>query len=149
VGVVVVVAAAFLLLGWVAAARGESLHSLQSAEQAFNKAGLPFEFDWKPNPYLRPSPKTGGAGPGPTPAGDPVTPVPRQLIGELTGWAGGVNVDTFKAWTISVFDRASAAVAYAHLATAHKYLVLRANNVVYVGTAFPAASRAMAQLSHQ
>jgi hypothetical protein len=79
--------------------------------------------------------------------------VPQQRIGDLTGWAGGVNVNTVRAWAVTVFDRASAAVAYAHLATrkpvSPQYVVLRANNVVYVGTPFPAASRAMAQLSHQ
>jgi len=147
--VAVVVAAAVMLLASAPVVHGESLHSLQSAEQAFYKAGLPFEFDWTPNPYLRPNPKTGGAAPGPTGKADPVTPVPTQLIGNLKGWAGGSNALTFKVWTISVFDRASAAAAYAHLATATKFLVLRTNNTVYVGSGFPAASRAMAQLSHQ
>jgi hypothetical protein len=41
----VAVAVACLLLGLAAGARAESLHSLQSTEEAFYKAGLPVEFD--------------------------------------------------------------------------------------------------------
>jgi hypothetical protein len=148
---VVAIAAACLLVGLAAVARGESFHSLQAAEQAFYEAGLPFEFDWKPNRLLRPSPKTGGAGPGPTRDGNPATPVPPQLLGQLRGWAGGVDARTFKVWTVAVFDRASAAIAYAQLATrtAQTLVALRANNVVYVGTPFPAAARAIGQLRHE
>ena len=141
---IVIVAAALLPVGLGLAARAESLHSLRAAEEVFYKAGLPFQIEWRPNRYLRP----GSIGPG---SSDPNAVVPKALLPHLTGWAEGVNTAKFTFWTVFVFDGTSAAVAYARrtVQPSKAWVVLRANNVVYVGTRFRSASRAMAHLRQQ
>jgi hypothetical protein len=115
-------------------ARAESRHTLRSAEAAFYHAGLPFQGEWTPDPYLRPTP---------TPAW-----VPKRLLADVTGWAAGANAVTFKVWDVTVFDQSAPALAFSSMmaARARSSLVLRADNVVYVGARLPAAERAMAQL---
>ena len=129
--------AAVLLAACGAAARSSGVHSLQATEAAFSRAGLAFQGEWRPNPYLRQS--------------FPPSPfVSRSLAAHLTGWAAGVNAKTFITWSAAVFDRPTSAAAFARsLAAAHVQLLLRAGNVVYLGARLPAATRAMAQLERK
>ncbi len=68
----------------------------------------------------------------------------------MNGWAEGIDSVKFQEWSVTVFDQSASALAFARLA-AHgtPFLILRADNVVYVGTRLPAAERAMAQLRDQ
>jgi hypothetical protein len=137
VGVVPVVAAALVLSGCGMAARAESLHTLRAAEAAFYRAGLPFQVEWTPNPYLRPN------GP-PFPV-----PVPKPLLAHLTGSAEGASPVKFTEWIVFIFDQPARALAFARLPALEHVLVIRADNVVYVGTRLPPAMRAMSQLRQE
>jgi hypothetical protein len=135
----VFVSAVALVAGVGATALAAGVHDLRAAEEAFYKAGLPFEVEWTPNPYLRPTL-------GPT-SDSSLVRVPKPLLAHVTGWAEGVNAVKFQEWSVTVFNQSTSALAFARLA-AHgtPFLVLRADNVVYVGTRLPAAKRAVAQL---
>jgi hypothetical protein len=128
--------------GVVAAAFAAGVHGLRSAEEAFSKAGLAFEVEWTPNPYLHPT-----LGPA---SNSSLIKVPKPLLAHVNGWAEGIDSVKFQEWTVTVFDQSASALAFARLA-AHgtPFLILRADNVVYVGTRLPAAERAMAQLRDQ
>lgn len=135
VWVVPVVATALVLSGWGMAARAESLHTLRAAEASFYRVGLPFQVEWTPNPYLRPH---GPASPW---------PVSKALLAHLAGSAVGANPVKFTEWSVLIFDQPAPALAFARLAErGSPFLVIRADNVVYVGTHLAAAIRAMAQL---
>jgi hypothetical protein len=136
VGVGLVVAAALVLSGCGMAARAESLHTLRAAEAAFYRAGLPFEVEWTPNPYLRAN--------GPPFAGL----VPKALLAHLTGSAEGANPVKFTEWMVFIFDQPARALAFGRLPAGEHVLVIRADNVVHFGTRLPAAMRAMSQLRH-
>jgi hypothetical protein len=67
------------------------------------------------------------------------------------GLSLGANAVKYKTWTVTVFDRSRTALAFARLA-AHgaPLIVLRADNVVYIGSrSLPAAAHAMTQLSRE
>ncbi len=142
--VAVVAALSIVLSGSALAARTETRHSLRMTEAAFYRVGLPFETDWTPspaNPYLVPASQH-----------DPRQGLPTTLRGHLVGWAGGGSSVTFKTWSAWVFDDGPSAVSYAQWWERRckppqcNGSLLRANNVVYFGARFAAASRAMAQL---
>ena len=137
VGVVPVVAVALVLVGCGTAARAGSLHTLRAAEAAFYRAGLPFQAEWTPNPYLRPH-----APPSPV-------PMPKPLFAHLTGLAGASDPVRFTESIVFVFDGPAPALAFSGLAGREHFLVIRADNVVYVGARLPAAMRAMTQLRRQ
>lgn len=137
VGVVSVAVGALVLSGCGTGAQAERLHTLRAAEAAFYRAGLPFQGQWTPNPYLRPS------GP-PSPV-----PVPAPLLAHLTGLAEGANSVKFTEWIVFIFDHPASAIAYTRLPILEHVLVTSADNVVYVGARIPAAMRAMSRLRHE
>jgi hypothetical protein len=117
-------------------------HTLLQAEAAFYRAHLPFQRDWSPrsaNPYL-----VGQA--------NPRAEIPDAFRPHLIGWAGGTNSATFQSWQIFVFDSDAEASLFAHTwcktPSCVGQLSLRADNVAYVGSRIPAASRAIASLRH-
>jgi hypothetical protein len=115
-------------------------HSLRAVEAAFYDAGAPFQQDWQPNRYL-------------APASSPRRELPATLGPHLIGEAGRVNSSTFKGGEVWVFDSESFAVAYEAycrrtcVPAPRSGALLRADNVVFIGTASAATSKAMAQLS--
>lgn len=131
---------ALALSGSALAASTERFHSLRAVEAAFYGAGTPFRTDWQPNRYL-------------DPAGNPRQELPATLGPHLIGWASRVSSTTFKGGSVWVFDGQASAVAYVRscrrecLPHPHGGSLLRADNVVYSGTASPATSKAMAQLN--
>ncbi len=140
---VLAVALALGLAGPALAARAETLHSLRSVEAAFYRAGIPFSSEWvptPPNPYLVPK------------ASAPGSSLPSAFRRHLIGWAGRVNATTFNGAQVWVFDGGAPAAEYAGWAWRHcspspcTGRILRADNVVYVGSPLPAAARAMAAL---
>jgi len=111
----------------------ERIHSLRAVEAAFSAAGAPFQGEWQPNPYLA----SGGS-----PRGE----LPKALGPHLVGLASTINSSTFKGGQAWVFDTQASAVAYAYLCRRRCGALIRADNVVYTGTASAAASKAMARL---
>ena len=131
------------------AASTPRLHGLRQAEAAFYRAGLPFSTEWSPhpvnpvNPYLVPRRQND----------DPLYGwVPTALRSHVIGWAGGVNNKTFATWRVFVFDRDPSAVAGANWQrrickpASCDLVVLRADNVVYLGSRLTRAYRAMKRL---
>jgi len=130
------------------AADAKGAHSLTAVEAAFYHAGLPFQTDWRPNPYLVSKHGVGESS-------DARLMLPVALQPHLIGAAFGANVRTYVNWQAWVFDTTAAATAYYQIEKAGHYvpahpLILLADNVVYWGNQGAhvlTAKRAMAYLA--
>jgi hypothetical protein len=133
-------AAALLVVGLLtlaAAGCGSSGNrSLTAVESAFQRAGLPFQSEWRPNRYLA------------RPASEEFAPV--RLRPHVVGVAFGEDSARFASWEAVVFDGAGAASDFETLERNAKRvgleIVLRSRNVVYQGENARAARAAMASL---